>query len=91
MGRSYVVDRVPDHFGANDIWLFGSRNSAAKGGVKFPYFVSAYVAPAFTLRCSIGGAHARSTSTPCEVTSGIDTTTKLMPVKVLSWKSSNFW
>src|SRR5215470_191117 len=90
IGRSYVVDSDPDHRGANDIVLLGSRNSAANGGVKLPYVVSAYVRPPLNERCSTGGAHAKSRSTPCEVTLGIDTTTKLMPVKVLSWKSSNF-
>jgi hypothetical protein len=35
--------------------------------------------------------HRKSTSTPLEVTSGIERTANDVPRKVFSWKSLNFW
>src|SRR5689334_2849585 len=89
-GCVYVADNVPDQRGANDTVLFGRRGEMPGPGMKLPYVVSAYVTPPWNVNLFPGTNHRKSRSTPFEATSGIDATTKLMPVYVLSWKLSNF-
>src|SRR5882672_8256389 len=85
-GREYVADNDPDHLGANDTVLFGRRGEMPGPGVKLPYVVSAYVTPPCSLSERPEVSHRKSRSTPFEVTSGIEATTKLMPVYVFNWK-----
>src|SRR5690606_18492976 len=95
---SKLIDRVPDHSGANDAVAPGSSESCGKlpgvarsAAVKFPYSASVQVTPPWKLRPSMGENHRKSASMPREVSSGIDSTTKAVPRKVLSWKSWNVW
>src|SRR3546814_435534 len=96
--HSYVTEADPDHLGANGIVAPGSLYSAPVGstksppGMSSPKVVSAYIRPPCNISPRIvRGCHRISASRPCDVTFGIERTTKLVPRKLLSWKSSYCW
>jgi len=51
-----------------------------------PYWVSAYISPACSIRPGVA-CQSSSASRPFDTTFGMERTTKLVPRKLLSWKS----
>src|SRR5690606_10376275 len=72
--------------------LSGVRSTKSTPGMLLPNSVLVYITPPCSIKPGTArGCHRISEATPDDVTFGIDRTTKLVPRKLLSWKSSYSW